>query len=87
MLQLSLPKREVAWGQPKRALLGGSTELSLGSNAEVTLSFRPFALVVSVAGQPAIAFNSDHMFAFEHRREKQVGLTDCFNSCPAGFRI
>ena len=55
-----------------KSLLGGSTSLELGEDVSVTMAYRPLTLTVVVRGQPAIVFNSDHMFAFEHLREKQV---------------
>lgn len=72
MLQPGLQQQEMPWGEQKTAVLGGSTTLKLGVHVEVTISFRPLVLSVAVAGKPAIVFNGGHMFAFEHRRQKQV---------------
>lgn len=72
VLQSGLQQQEMPWVEQKKALLGGKTALKLGNHVEVTISFRPLVLSVAVAGQPAIVFNGGHMFAFEHRRQKQV---------------
>lgn len=72
VLQPTLAELEVPWGPRRKALLGGSTTLALSDSVSVTLTFRPLALSVAVAEKPAIHFNSEHMFAFEHLREKKV---------------
>lgn len=69
-MQPTLPKQEVAWG--KQTKQSGSIALSLSDSVSVTLAFKPFALHVTVDGKPAIDFNGNQMFAFEHLREKKV---------------
>eukprot|EP00208_Stichococcus_sp_RCC1054_P007303 CAMPEP_0206145352 /NCGR_PEP_ID=MMETSP1473-20131121/27104_1 /ASSEMBLY_ACC=CAM_ASM_001109 /TAXON_ID=1461547 /ORGANISM="Stichococcus sp, Strain RCC1054" /LENGTH=887 /DNA_ID=CAMNT_0053541521 /DNA_START=68 /DNA_END=2731 /DNA_ORIENTATION=- len=71
VLQPTLPKQEVAWG--KQTKQSGSIALSLSDSVSVTLAFKPFALHVTVDGKPAIDFNGNQMFAFEHLREKKEG--------------
>ncbi len=82
MLREDLAARQVPWGKQSKALLGGSTSLALSDSVSVTLAFRPLALTVSAAGQPAIAFNAAQMFAMEHLREKKVGR-DLRPACSA----
>ncbi|PNH09384.1 Neutral alpha-glucosidase AB [Tetrabaena socialis] len=47
-------------------------------NTTVELSFKPFALSISVKGVPALQLNSRNLFNFEHRRAKQ-------DTDPAGY--
>jgi len=64
-----LPEHERAW--TKVAKSRSSLRASLGS-ASFDLTYSPFKLVVSTGGSPAVSFNADGMFAFEHRRAKGV---------------
>ena len=64
-----LPQQERAW--IKVVKTRSSLRASLGS-AALELAYSPLKLVVSVGGAPAVTFNAEGMFAFEHRRAKGV---------------
>ena len=47
-------------------------QLQSGS-AQLTLTFKPLRVDLSIAGTPAASFNARQMFNYEYLREKQVG--------------
>ncbi|KAK9816687.1 hypothetical protein WJX72_003707 [[Myrmecia] bisecta] len=73
VLLADLDQRQTSWSGHSKGET--SAQLSLGS-AEVTLTYSPLRIDVSMAGQPAASFNSRQMFNFEHLREKQEGDPD-----------
>ncbi|KAK9835160.1 hypothetical protein WJX81_002172 [Elliptochloris bilobata] len=62
-----LPQQERPW--TKVSQTRSSLRASLGA-AAVELGYSPLKLVLNVDGAPAVTFNADSMFAFEHRRAK-----------------
>lgn len=64
-----LPQQERAWIKVVKSR--SSLRASLGS-AALELAYSPLKLVVSIGGAPAVSFNAEGMFAFEHRRAKGV---------------
>lgn len=58
-----------AWKKTKQS--GSLLQLQSGS-AQLTLTFKPLLVDLSIAGTPAASFNARQMFHYEHLREKQV---------------
>lgn len=58
-------------GFTEKSRSASSIVLTAGE-AVLTLSFKPFQISLTVKGLPALLVNSKNLFAFEHRRQKQV---------------
>ena len=59
-----------AWKKIKQSSSG--VQLQAGS-AQLTLTFKPLRVDLSIASTPAASFNARQMFNYEYLREKQVG--------------
>ena len=64
--------KAVSWSKHEKS--SSSMVLKLGQ-ADVTLQYSPLQLDVTVAGKPAISFNSRNLFNFEQLRQKQVSAS------------
>ena len=84
VLLSTLAQRETPFAKHSKALLGGSTTLTLAGGTEVTLTHRPLSLEARVGGKPVLRFNGEGLLNYEHRREKQVSpASTCWNVLPS----
>ena len=60
-----------AWKKTKQS--SSLLQLQSGS-AQLTLTFKPLRVDLSIAGSPAASFNARQMFNYEYLRQKQVKI-------------
>ncbi|KAK9857969.1 hypothetical protein WJX84_003134 [Apatococcus fuscideae] len=70
VLQSELPDSSQAWTKTRQS--SSLLQLQSGS-AQLTLTFKPLRVDLSIAGTPAASFNARQMFQYEYLREKQEG--------------
>lgn len=68
-----LEQQRQPWQVQQRA--AGSISLRLGP-VQAQLQYSPLQLTMSVEDRPAMEFNSQKLFNFEHLRQKQVRVAD-----------
>lgn len=67
-----------AWKKTKQS--SSLLQLQSGS-AQLTLTFKPLRVDLSIAGTPAASFNARQMFNYEHLRQKQVIMQRSDHQC------